>query len=67
MRYIKEKNIIRILDLTDFNIVQILECGQIFRFNINKNFAVVYACGNFQPVSDYPLVVHKLTYFTFVV
>ena len=43
MKYIKEKNTIKILDLEDFNIVQILECGQIFRFNIQGDFAVVYS------------------------
>lgn len=43
MKYIKEKNSIKILDLEDFNIVQILECGQIFRFVIDGNFAVVFS------------------------
>jgi len=43
MNYIKENNKIIIMGTEDFNIVQILECGQIFRFNIKENFAVVYS------------------------
>lgn len=43
MKYFKDDDSIKILDLEDFNIVQILECGQIFRFNINGNEAVVYS------------------------
>ena len=38
----KEKKII-IYEPTDFNIKQTLECGQIFRFNIEKDFAVVFS------------------------
>ena len=43
MNYFKEKNKITILNTKDFNIVQILECGQIFRFNIDGNVSVVYS------------------------
>lgn len=32
MKYIKEKNCIKIFDKTDFNIEHILECGQVFCF-----------------------------------
>jgi len=41
--YIKTKNQIKIFSLNDFNAQQILECGQIFRFNINGNVAEVYS------------------------
>ena len=43
MDYIKTKNQIKIFSLNDFNAQQILECGQIFRFNINGNVAEVYS------------------------
>lgn len=41
MKYKKLKNIIEIDDLSEFNIKQILECGQIFRFNIKDNCGYV--------------------------
>lgn len=41
MIYSIKDNKIIIHNLKDFNIVQILECGQIFRFSINGNYAVV--------------------------
>ena len=37
MKYKKLNSIIEIEDLSEFNIKQILECGQIFRFNIKDN------------------------------
>ncbi|MFQ6724175.1 MAG: DNA-3-methyladenine glycosylase family protein [Clostridia bacterium] len=41
MEYKKYKNKIVIHDLTQFNINQILDCGQIFRYYINDNIAEV--------------------------
>ncbi len=43
MKYKVEKNKIIIEDLMQFNIVQILECGQIFRFQIDGDCAVVFS------------------------
>lgn len=43
MKYIKEKNKITILELEDFNINQILDCGQIFRYSISANTAIVHS------------------------
>ena len=43
MNYVKTKNQIKIFNLDDFNAQQILECGQIFRFNVEGNFAKVYS------------------------
>lgn len=43
MNYIKTKNQIIIKDLQDFNINQILDCGQIFRYVIEDDTAVVYS------------------------
>lgn len=43
MKYIKTKNEIVIKDLKQFNIKHILDCGQIFRYQINKDIAVVYS------------------------
>lgn len=43
MKYIKSKQNIKILQTDEFNIKQILECGQIFRFQIDENYAVVYS------------------------
>lgn len=41
MKYIKTKNNIIIRDLNDFNINQTLDCGQIFRYQIDENVAMV--------------------------
>lgn len=41
MKYIKQKNKIIVTDLKDFNIVQTLDCGQIFRYKIKDNIAIV--------------------------
>lgn len=41
MKYIKENNKITIFDLTEFNAKQILDCGQIFRYQIDGNVARV--------------------------
>lgn len=43
MRYEKNINEIIIRDLQDFNIKQILDCGQIFRYQINESEAVVFS------------------------
>jgi len=43
MKYIKQKNKIIVTDLSDFNIKQTLDCGQIFRFKIDGNLAYVYS------------------------
>lgn len=43
MEYIKTSNEIIINDLIEFNINQILDCGQIFRYSINGNFAIVFS------------------------
>ncbi len=43
MNYIKNKNEITILNPKDFNSKQILECGQIFRFTIDGNVAIVHS------------------------
>ena len=41
--YIIENNKIIITDLSSFNVKQILDCGQIFRYEINENEAKVYS------------------------
>ena len=41
MKYIKEQNRIIITDTQDFNVKQTLECGQIFRFQIDGDVAIV--------------------------
>lgn len=43
MKYIKGKNQIKILSPQEFNIKQILDCGQIFRYVINDDIAIVYS------------------------
>jgi len=53
MNYKVEKNKIIIEDLSQFNIVQILECGQIFRFEINGNCASVFSLDKFAKVKTY--------------
>ena len=41
--YKVDNNKIIITNLKDFNIVQILDCGQIFRYGISGNKAIVYS------------------------
>lgn len=41
MKYLKNKNGIIIYDTQDFNANQILDCGQIFRYKIDGNIAIV--------------------------
>lgn len=43
MKYEKKQNEIFIYDLNDFNIKQILECGQIFRYQIKEDKAYVFS------------------------
>ncbi|MBR4998341.1 MAG: DNA-3-methyladenine glycosylase 2 family protein [Clostridia bacterium] len=43
MKYEINKNKIIIYDLQDFNIKQILDCGQIFRYQINEGEAIVFS------------------------
>ncbi len=43
MRYDKIDNSIIIHDINDFNVVQTLNCGQIFRYEIDGNSAKVYS------------------------
>ena len=47
MKYIKNKNKIKICDLGEFSISQILDCGQIFRYYINGNEAIVVSKNHF--------------------
>ncbi len=53
MKYRLEKNKIIIEDLTQFNIKQILECGQIFRFEIEKNIAKVFSLDKYAKIYTY--------------
>ena len=53
MIYTRENNKIIIKDLSQFNIVQILECGQIFRFEIKGNCALVFSLDKFAKVKTY--------------
>ena len=53
MIYIKENNRIVIKDVSQFNIVQILECGQIFRFQIDGDCAVVFSLDKFAKIKTY--------------
>lgn len=43
MIYLKEKNKIIVKDLSDFNVIQTLNCGQIFRFSIDGEIATVFS------------------------
>lgn len=43
MKYLKTKNKIVIYDTEDFNAKQILDCGQIFRYEINGNKSIVHS------------------------
>lgn len=48
-----EKTKIIITNLNDFNIVQILDCGQIFRYTINGNSATVYSKDKMATISTF--------------
>lgn len=43
MKYNKTKSEITIYDLQDFNIKQTLDCGQIFRYILDENVAIVHS------------------------
>lgn len=47
MKYIKTENKIDILNLKEFDITQILDCGQIFRYFINGSDAIVVSKNHF--------------------
>ena len=53
MKYFVENNKIIINDLSQFNIKQILECGQIFRFEMSENCALVFSLDKFAKVKTY--------------
>lgn len=53
MKYKIEKNKIIIEDLTQFNINHILDCGQIFRYEINGNQATVYSLDRIAKIYTY--------------
>lgn len=48
-----QNNKIIIKDLSQFNIVQILECGQIFRFKIKDDCALVFSLDKFAKIKTY--------------
>lgn len=54
MNYTKLDNKIVINDLTQFNINQILDCGQIFRYNIVGNMAEVISLNHYAQIFTYP-------------
>ena len=43
MKITKQTNRIIVEDCADFNIIQTLNCGQIFRYTIDGNTAIVYS------------------------
>ncbi len=53
MKYIKINNKIIIEDLTQFNVEQILDCGQIFRYFIKGNVAEVISTNKYAKVITY--------------
>ncbi len=53
MEYLKSSNKIVIKDLTQFNINQILDCGQIFRYFINSNMAEVVSKNNYALITTF--------------
>ena len=53
MIYTVENNKILIKDLSQFNIKQILECGQIFRFQIDGNCASVFSLDKCAKIKTY--------------
>lgn len=61
MKIVKEKNKIIIYNPTDFNVKQTLECGQIFRFNIDGDRAVVYSKDKKAELFTYPSKIEVLT------
>ena len=53
MRYQKIKDKIIVEDLSQFNIQQILDCGQIFRYYISGNVAEVISCDKYARIFTY--------------
>ena len=53
MKYEKLKDKIIIRDLSQFNIEQILDCGQIFRYNITGNEAEVVSTSKYAKIISY--------------
>lgn len=53
MRYTKLKDMIVITDKTEFNIRQILDCGQIFRYVVNGNLAVVISTNHIAEITEF--------------
>ena len=43
MKYTKTKNLITVFDTQDFNVIQTLNCGQIFRYSLDGETAIVYS------------------------
>jgi len=67
MVYILEENKIIIKDVTQFNIKQILECGQIFRFDILDDYAQVFSLDKTAKIFTYSdkveIVTNDIKYF----
>ena len=61
MKIVKEKNKIIIYNPTDFNVKQTLVCGQIFRFSIDGDCAVVYSKDKKAEIFTYPSKIEVLT------
>ena len=61
MKIVKEKNKIIIYNPTDFNVKQTLVCGQIFRFSIDGDCAVVYSKDKKAELFTYPSKIEVLT------
>ena len=61
MKIVKEKNKIIIYNPTDFNVKQTLVCGQIFRFSIDGDCAVVYSKDKKAEIFTYPSKIEILT------
>lgn len=53
MNYEIKEDRIEIYDLEDFNILQILECGQIFRFKFENGLAHIYSKDNYAKVETF--------------
>ncbi|MBQ7880237.1 MAG: 8-oxoguanine DNA glycosylase, partial [Clostridia bacterium] len=53
MKYTKLNNKIIIEDLSQFNIKQIFDCGQIFRYYINNNVAEVVSKDKYAQIVTY--------------
>ena len=67
MKYEKLNNKIVVNDLSQFNINQILDCGQIFRYYINENVAEVVSRDKYAQIFSYndrvEIVTEDVNYF----